>query len=310
MKVTSHFFNLIKKKNDAIWKQCIPSIEELQDKFNVDDPLQEERDTKAKFIIHRYPDRALLMASSQCAVYCRFCTRKRKVGRIKQIPLKSLLTAIRSYIGKHKEIRDVVVSGGDPLMRKDKEIEAILKELRKIPHIEVIRIGTRIPCVLPKRITKRFCNMLKKYHPVFMNIHFAHPLEITKEVEKACKILADAGIPLGSQTVLLKGINDKPSVMKDLMRKMLKMRIRPYYIYQCDLVKGVEHFRTDIDKGLEIMKKVQGHTSGLCLPHFVIDSPGGGKVPVHPEYMVAKDKDRVVIRNYLNERYEYPQPRK
>jgi len=310
MKVSPYYLSLIKAKNDPIWIQCIPDKKELEDHFNIDDPLSEERDTKVIGLIHRYPDRVLLMVCSKCATYCRFCTRKRKVGRIKQIPMEQIMKGI-DYIRKHKEVRDVILSGGDPFLRTDRELEDILKELRTIPHLEIIRIGTRAPCTLPSRITKRLCNMLKKYHPIYVNIHFNHPSEITPQSEKACGMLADAGIPLGSQTVLLKGVNDNPKVLKELFQRLLQIRVKPYYMYLCDLVKGVEHFRTDVKTALNIMKKIQGFTSGMCVPHLVIDSPGGGgKVPILPDYIKKITPEKIIFTNYKGEEYEYPNPRK
>ncbi len=304
MKVTPYYMDLVEEKDDPIWKQCIPDIQELEDHFNEEDPLKEEENTPVPYLVHKYPDRVLLLASSKCAMYCRFCTRKRKVGRLSQIPMESILTAI-DYIREHEEIRDVIVSGGDPLMRTDSEIEQILENLRSIPHIEIIRLGTRMPCVNPKRITPHLVKMIAKYNPVFMNIHFNHPREITKQTEVALALIADAGIPLGSQTVLLKGVNDDPETMKELMLTLLKNRVRPYYIYQCDLVKGVEHFRTPVEKGIEIMKALQGFTSGLAVPHFVIDGPGG-KVPVSPDYVQEITPDEVIVTNYLDHLFKYP----
>jgi len=304
MKITRYYLSLIKEKDDPIWKQSIPDPEELDDELNVEDPLKEEEHTPVPYLVHKYPDRVLLLVSSKCAMYCRFCTRKRKVGRIQQIPMDDVMRAI-GYIREHPEVRDVVVSGGDPLMRTDQEIETILKELRTIPHLQVIRLGTRMPCVQPERITTRLANMIRKYHPVFMNIHFNHPSEITSGSEAALKILADAGIPLGSQTVLLKGVNDDPAVMVEMMQKLVKNRVRPYYIYQCDLVKGVEHFRTPVEAGIDIMKQIQGHTSGLCLPHFVIDGPGG-KVPISPEYVKQITPEQIIVTNFLDNLYTYP----
>jgi lysine 2,3-aminomutase len=308
MRVSPYYLSLIKAKDDPIWKQCIPDIKELEDRSNFEDPLAEERDTKVPGLVHRYPDRVLLLISTQCPVYCRFCTRKRKVGREKQIPMEQILKGI-DYIRKHKEVRDVILSGGDPLLRTDSELEFILKELRSIPHLEIIRIGTRVPCTLPSRITKRLCKMLKKYHPIYVNVHFNHPSEITPESKKACELLADAGIPLGSQTVLLKGVNDSPEVMKELMQKLLQIRVKPYYLYLCDLVKGTEHFRTTVEKALEIFREIQGFTSGLCVPHLVIDSPGGGgKIPILPQYIKKMTPEKVVLVNYKGEEYEYPNP--
>ncbi|MDI6826425.1 MAG: KamA family radical SAM protein [Candidatus Aenigmarchaeota archaeon] len=309
MKVSPYYLSLIKAKDDPIWNQCIPDRRELEDHFNVDDPLKEERDTKVPGLVHRYPDRVLLLVSSECPTYCRFCTRKRKIGRIKQIPMEQIMKGI-DYIREHKEVRDVILSGGDPFLRTNSELEHILKELRTIPHLEIIRIGTRVPCTLPSRITKRLCNMLKRYHPIYVNIHFNHPSEITPESKRACELLADAGIPLGSQTVLLKGVNDSPEVMKELMQKLVQIRVRPYYLYLCDLVKGTEHFRTSVETAMRIMKGIQGFTSGLCVPHLVIDSPGGGgKIPILPQYIKEITPEKIVLTNYKGEEYEYPNPR-
>lgn len=309
MKVSTHYLSLIQEKDDAIWKQCIPAKEELEDLYNIPDPLHEGRDTKVQGLVHRYPDRVLLMISSKCAMYCRFCTRKRKVGQNRQIPLEEIFLGI-DYIRRHPEIRDVILSGGDPLLRSNKDLDTILKAVRSIPHVEIIRIGTRVPCTLPRRVTRGLVNILKKYHPLYMNINFEHPAELNPESERALRLLADAGIPLGSQTVLLKGVNDDPDVMKELMQKLVKNRVKPYYIYMCDLVKGVEHFRTTVQKGFEIIGKLQGHTSGLCLPHLIIDSPGGGKIPILPQnYLLGVDDEKAVISNYKGEIYEYPMPR-
>lgn len=306
MKLTPYYRNLIKQKEDSIYKQCIPDIKELYDVKNSEDPLKEEENTPVPYLIHKYPDRVLLLASNTCAMYCRFCTRKRKVGRVKQILLEDIFRAIE-YIEEHKEIRDVIVSGGDPLLRKDSEIDSILSKIRNIPHIEIIRIGTRVPCVLPSRITKRLVNILKRYHPLYVNIHFNHPSEITPEAEKACGMLADAGIPLGSQTVLLKGVNDDVNIMKDLMHKLLKIRVKPYYIYQCDDVKGVEHFKTNFEKGIEIMKGLQGFTSGLAVPKFVIDGPGG-KIPADPNYIKKLNNYEIEVCNYKDEKFILKNP--
>ena len=304
MKITHYYLDLVQNKNDPIWKQCVPSADELKDNLNVEDPLEEEGNTPVPYLVHKYPDRVLLLASSKCAMYCRFCTRKRKVGRISQIAMEDILRAI-NYIQEHKEVRDVVVSGGDPLMRTNRELEIILDRLRGIEHVEVIRIGTRMPCVNPQRITSRLVKIFSKYSPIYMNVHFNHPAEITPEAERALKLLADAGIPLGSQTVLLKGVNDDRNVMKELMLSLLRNRVRPYYIYQCDLVKGVEHFRTPVKTGMDVMKSLQGYTSGMAVPHFVIDGPGG-KVPVSPDYVKAITPDEVIVTNYLDQLFKYP----
>lgn len=307
MRVTKHFLSLIKEKDDPIWRQCIPSIEELRD-VNTPDPLMEERDTKVPYLVHRYPDRVLLLVSSRCAMYCRFCTRKRKVGRIDEIPMNDIMRAI-DYIREHKEIRDVLISGGDPFMRSDKNLEKILSAIRSIDHVEIIRIGTRMPVVYPARITPKLVNMLKKYHPLYINIHFEHPREIDEACSNALSLLADAGIPLGSQSVLLRGVNDNPVVLKELFQKLVKNRVKPYYLYLCDPSRGVEHFRTTVQEALEIFKKIQGWTTGLCVPHLVIDSPGGGgKIPVLPAYIKEINDERVILVNYEGKEFEYRNP--
>jgi len=311
IQIPEYYFSLIKKRGDGIYNQCIPSLEELSDIVGEEDPLREEinfHENAPKSVIHRYPDRLVLLVSNQCPMYCRFCTRKRKVGDPKkQKEWKEILEGI-NYIQEHKEIRDVLFSGGDPLMNSNKRLEKILKTTREIPHVEIMRIGTRVPCTYPQRIDKDLCDILKKYHPLYMNIHFNHPGEITAESEKACAMLADAGIPLGSQTVLLKGVNDSPEIMKELMQKLVKIRVRPYYIYQADIVKGTNHLRTRVEKGLEIIEKLRGHTSGLCVPHFVIDAPGGGgKIPILPEYLQNLTNEKVILKNYEGKTFEYIQ---
>jgi lysine 2,3-aminomutase len=258
-------------------------------------------------IVHRYPDRVLFLVSHSCASYCRFCTRKRKVGDSTKINPRSIEDGL-NYIRAHTEIRDVIISGGDPLMLSDNKLEHILKSLRAIPHLEILRIGTRMPCFLPQRVTPKLTEMLKRYHPLWMNVHFNHPDEITPESQKALGLLADAGIPLGCQTVLLKGVNDDPVVMKRLMQKLVASRVRPYYIYQADYVKGTEYLRTRVEKGLEIMESLRGWTSGLAVPCFCIDAPGGGgKIPLLPQYVQQVDDDKVVMRNFEGQLFVYPQ---
>ncbi|KAK3582239.1 hypothetical protein CHS0354_023778 [Potamilus streckersoni] len=308
IRVNPYYASLIKEKNDAIYKQVIPDSMELIKGCCVDDPLSEERDSPVQSITHRYPDRVLFLVAHECAIYCRFCTRKRKVSDASKISLKYLKAGI-DYIANHPEVRDIVISGGDPLTLADSRIEYILKSLREIPHVEIIRIGTKIPCVLPQRITKKLVNIIKKYHPVYVNTHFNHPSELTVEAKLACDRLADAGVPIGNQTVLLKGVNDSVEIMRDLMKGLLKMRVRPYYIYQADLVKGTEHFRTDVEKGLEIIRGLRGHISGLAVPHYVIDAPGGGgKIPLLPHYLQSIDEEKVVLRNFNGEVFVYDQP--
>ncbi len=309
VKVSRHYFSLIKEKDDGIYRQCIPSFEELRDETGEHDPLREESEKTPESVIHRYPDRLVLYISNHCAMNCRFCTRKRKVGDSEKhnTDLEEISKGL-DYIREHREVRDVLLSGGDPLMLSNKKLEGIVRETREIPHVEIIRIGTRVPCSQPERVNQELCDMLKKYHPLYMNIHFNHPDEITPESEKACSMLADAGIPLGSQTVLLRGVNDDVKTMKKLMQKLLKIRVKPYYIYQCDPVEGTRHLRTRVEKGLGIIEGLRGHTSGLCVPHFVIDAPGGGgKIPLLPEYVLSIDRDKVVLRNYENKEFEYIQ---
>lgn len=304
LRITPHYLSLIEKPGDPIWRQCVPDPLELDDN-QAADPLDEVRLSPVPGLIHRYPDRAVLLVSSICAVYCRFCMRKRGVGCTGGIAMANLDDAF-AYIAATPAIRDVILSGGDPLLLPDAELDDILTRLRTIPHVEMIRIGSRVPVTLPERITPGLCRLLKKHHPLYLNTHFNHPLEITPESMAACALLADAGIPLGNQTVLLKGVNDERKVMKSLMQKLLAIRVRPYYIHQMDLVKGTGHFRTTLAKGVEVMEALRGHTSGLATPHYVIDLPGGkGKVPVLPEYL-RREEGRLFVRNYMGEEVEYP----
>ena len=312
IRINSYFLNLIKGPDDPLWKQVVPTIEELDDFIEgeglLSDPLNEEGDMPVPELVHRYPDRVLLMINNQCPIVCRFCTRKRKIGFPGIVTRETLRQGIE-YIRNNPEIRDVVMSGGDPLLIPDKELDRILGELRSIPHLEIIRIGTRVPGTLPARITENLCSILKKYHPLYFNMHFNHPAEITPEVEKACAMLADAGIPLGSQTVLLKGVNDNSEVMKELMLKLLKNRVKPYYIYQADMTEGTDHFRTSVQKGLDIIKDLMGHTSGMAVPYFVIDAPGGGgKVRLLPNSVIEHNEHEVVITNYEGKVFRYQQP--
>jgi lysine 2,3-aminomutase len=308
IKITPYYLSLIKEKGDAIYKQVIPDKLELVDNGLFEDPLGEDKDSPVNNIVHRYPDRCLFLISHVCASYCRFCTRKRKVGDPTKISVKFIDEGLE-YIANHPEIRDVILSGGDPLLLGDNQLEYILQRLRRISHVEIIRIGTRVPCFLPHRITSKLVKVLKKYHPLYMNVHFNHPDELTHLAVKALGRLADAGIPLGNQTVLLKGVNDDPGVMKKLMQKLLLARVRPYYIYQADMVFGTEHFRTRIEKGLEIVKALRGWTSGLAVPHFVIDAPGGGgKIPLLPQYVLKVTDEEIILKNYAGKIYRYRQP--
>lgn len=307
MRINPYFIDLIQNRGDVIWKQCIPDIAEVEDPFGMKDPLSEEVDSPVVNLTHRYPDRVLLLVTDQCAIYCRFCTRKRKVGH-KFVVTDDTIRAGIEYIRKTKKVKDVVLSGGDPLLLTDKKLEWILKSLKEIRHIDIIRIGTRIPCTLPQRVTKRLTKLLKKYHPLYINTHFNHPNELTKEAQIACEKFADAGIPLGNQTVLLRGINDDPDIIKDLFRKLLTFRVKPYYLFQSDFVRGANHFRTTIQEGLEIMRKLQGYISGLAVPHFAVDMPGGGgKIPLLPNYIVKINNREIIVRNYKGRIYRYPQ---
>jgi len=309
MRITPAALDLIHEPGDAMWNQYVPTMQELDVVDGVVDSLDEDGDSPVPNITHRYPDRVLFLVSPVCASYCRFCTRRRKVGDPEKIPLNQYDSAF-DYIAAHPEVRDVILSGGDPMMLSDRRLEYIFQRLRAIPHVEIIRIGSRITSHLPERITPEFCEMVKKYHPVYMNTHFDHPSELTPASVAALGRLADAGVPLGCQTVLLRGVNDDPVIMKELMQKLLKARVRPYYIYMADQVAGGEHFRTNVEKGLEIVKALRGWTSGLAVPHFVIDAPGGGgKVPLLPEYVEEINEDEVVFRNYEGKRFVYKQPR-
>jgi lysine 2,3-aminomutase len=304
-RINPYYLSLIRYPGDPIWLQCIPDKVELEDFDALDDPLMEEAMSPVPNITHRYPDRALFLVTSQCGIYCRFCTRKRKVGDYEKISMKGLESAFR-YLEEHTEIRDVILSGGDPLMLTDAMLEKILIRLREIKHIEIIRLGTRMPVILPQRITEKLCNMIKKYHPIYVNTHFNHPWEVTPESSKACEMLADVGVPVGNQMVIMKGVNDDPVVVKELMQMLLKIRVRPYYMYMADETKGANHFRTSIETGLKITEALRGHTSGLAVPHFVIDAPGGGgKIPLLPNYVLHIDKDKIILRNFKNKVYSY-----
>src|SRR5213594_635466 len=300
--------DLIEARADRIWRQCVPTGQQLAVRDGLVDSLDEDANSPVPNITHRYPDRALFLISPVCASYCRFCTRRRKVGDPAKIPLSQLESAFR-YLEEHTEIRDVIMSGGDPLLLSDRRIDEICGRLRAIPHLEVVRIGSRIPCHLPERITPQLCGILRRYHALYINTHFNHPDELTPAAVAALGRLADAGVPLGCQTVLLKGVNDDPEVMKALMQKLLAARVRPYYIYMCDQVAGAEHYRTTVEKGLEIIRALRSWTSGLAVPHFVIDAPGGGgKIPLLPQYVEAMDDDQVVLRNFAGKTYVYKQP--
>ncbi|GAC1476832.1 MAG: hypothetical protein NVS1B4_18440 [Gemmatimonadaceae bacterium] len=310
MRITPAALDQIKAVGDAMWTQYVPTVQELDVVDGVIDSLDEDADSPVPNITHRYPDRVLFLVSPVCATYCRFCTRRRKVGDPEKIPLNQYDSAF-AYIRQHPEVRDVILSGGDPMMLSDRRLEYIFQNLRAIPHVEIIRIGSRITSHLPERITPEFCDMVQRYHPIFMNTHFNHPDELTPAAVASLDRLSRAGVSLGCQTVLLKGVNDDARVMMKLMHELLKARVRPYYIYMADQVAGGEHFRTTVQKGLEILKALRGWTSGLAVPQFVIDAPGGGgKVPLLPEYVEEMNDDEVVFRNYEGERFTYKQPRR
>ncbi|MBY0403443.1 MAG: KamA family radical SAM protein [Cyanobacteria bacterium] len=305
--LTPYYLDVILSENNAtgpIRKTVVPHINEFTTTAHeMSDPCGEDKNTPVPGLVHRYPDRVLFLINETCSVYCRYCTRSRLVGSGEH---RVDFEAAYAYLREHTEIRDVLISGGDPLVMSDERLEAIIQNLSAIPHIEFIRMGTKIPVVMPQRITPALLSMLKKYHPFYMSIHFLHPDEITPEVSAACNAIADAGIPTFSQTVLLKGVNDDPEVMKRLMHQLLKIRVRPYYIYQCDPVEGTAHFRTTLKKGLDIMEHLRGHTTGYAIPTYVVDAPGGGgKIPVSPNYVVSMEEGKTVLRNYKNEIYEY-----
>ena len=293
--------------NCPLRRQAVPvAMESVVSPHEMVDPCAEDRDSPAPHLVHRYPDRALLLATDHCAMYCRHCTRRRLVGEHKEENSVSRFDAAVEYLKSNRKVRDVLISGGDPFVLEDEEIEDLLQKLRSISHIEFLRIGTRTPVTLPQRITEKLANILKKYGPIWVSIHFNHPKEITKRCKIACDMLADAGIPLGSQTVLLKGINDRPYIMRKLMQELLQIRVRPYYIYQCDPVRGTQHFRTPVAAGINIMEKLRGHTSGYAVPTYVIDGPGGGgKIPVGPNYILSQAKGKYVLRNYRGKIYTY-----
>lgn len=312
MAITPHFLSHIDPDNPdcPLRRQVVPRIEEhFLCSRDMEDPCGEEKDSPAPRLVHRYPDRVLLIATESCVSYCRYCTRKRIVGKRFVSIDREQLDRVCAYISGNKRIRDVLVSGGDPLSLCDEKLEPILKSLRAIKHVEMLRIGTRVPVFLPQRITPALVEMLRRYHPLYISIHFSHPREITPETARACEMLADAGIPLGSQTVLLRGINDTPATIRRLLQDLLRIRVRPYYLYQCDLAVGTEHFRTPISTGINIIEKLRGHTSGYAVPTFVVDAPGGGgKIPLGPSYFIALVEGRAVLRNYEGKIFEYPEP--
>lgn len=308
MAITPYWASLIDPQDVdcPIRRQAIPLMDEFHfGPYDMIDPCAEDKDSPVPHLVHRYPDRVLLIVTEQCAMYCRHCTRRRIVGSEESAGVHRLDQAYE-YIRSNKKIRDVLLSGGDPLMLPDEKLEEIISTIKKISHVEFLRIGTRMPVTLPQRITTEFVSMLKKYSPIWVSIHCNHPKEITPQVKSACDLMADSGIPLGSQTVLLRGINDRPSVMKRLMHELLKLRVRPYYIYQCDFAKGISHFRTPISVGINIIEKLRGHTSGYAVPTYVVDAAGGGgKIPVSPNYLIFQANGLYILRNYEGKVYFY-----
>ncbi len=312
MAVTPYYLSLIDPSDphDPVRRQAIPTAAELYNAPEDDaDPLHEDGDAPVPGLTHRYPDRVLMLITDQCSMYCRHCTRRRFAGQHDAPVASGRVDKCIEYVAAHPEVRDVLLSGGDALMLSDDKLEGIISRLRAIPHVEIIRIGSRVPVVMPQRITEGLCGMLKKYHPIWLNTHFNHPNEITPESARACAMLADAGIPLGNQSVLLAGVNDCVHVMKKLVHELVKIRVRPYYIYQCDLSKGLTHFRTPVSKGIEIIEALRGHTSGFAVPTFVVDAPGGGgKTPVMPSYIISQSPRKVILRNFEGVITTYTEP--
>lgn len=307
MRVNPYYLGLIEKLNDPVWKQAFPDKRELHDHVCIPDPLCEESLSPVPNLVHKYPDRVLFLVSNKCAMYCRFCTRKRKVGRSNMIISQKTLDEGFAYIRDTKQVRDVLISGGDPLLLEDEQLDYILSSLHQINHVETIRIGTRVPCTLPMRVTPNLVNILKKYHPLYINTHFNHPIELTEQAHSACNMLADAGIPLGCQTVLLKGVNNDSTTLKSLFTSLLKMRVKPYYLFQPDLSQGTNHFRTTTAEGIKLMRTLYGNISGMAIPAYTLDAPnGGGKIPLTPNFILSKGED-LTFTNYLGELHSYPE---
>jgi len=308
MRINAYFRDTMLRGGEPLIRQVVPDPAELEDPEGLEDPLAEEENSPVPHLTHRYPDRVLFCLTHACAIYCRFCTRKRKVGRGRIVTVGDIENGMR-YIQETPQVRDVLLSGGDPFMLDDERIEWVLRKIKEIPSVEVIRIGTRIPSALPARVTPALIKILKKIRPLFINLHFNHPAELTEEAERACGRLADSGAVLGNQTVLLRGINDDDEVLARLFRRLIRVRVRPYYLLQADLTAGTRHFRTRIETGLEIMRRLRGHISGLAVPTYVIDLPrGGGKIPLVPQYVVKQDEKQLIAWNYLGKTYHYPQP--
>jgi len=308
MRINPYYLSLLQEPGDPLWRQAVPDRRELTDAVCFEDPLGEENLSPVPNLIHKYPDRALFLVQANCAMYCRFCTRKRKVGTEALRITADTIRAGLDYLRRTPEIRDVLVSGGDPLLLADDKLEEILMALRRIEHLEIIRIGTRVPCTLPMRVTLRLASMLKKYHPLYINTHFNHPDEVTPSAATACARLANAGIPLGCQTVLLRGVNDDAATMRTLMHRLLAIRVKPYYLFQGDMTRGTDHFRTPVADGLAIMKQLLGHTSGMAVPSFAVDAPGGGgKIRMLPDFEVEIGR-QLTFRNFRGQYCTYQNP--
>lgn len=307
--MTPYYAQLLHPTDPAqgLRRTMVPDLAEFETAADeCDDPLGEEAHSPLPGLVHTYPDKVLLLATDFCAAYCRYCTRARMVGAGEYLPDRRIWQRALDYIAERPEIRDVLISGGDPLILSDERLEWLLSRLHAIPHIEFIRIGTKVPAVLPQRITPAFCEMLQRYHPIFFSIHFIHPDELTPEVAEACNRLADHGVVSGGQTVLLKGVNDDPEVMKALNLGLLKIRVRPYYLHQCDPIKGSMHFRTPVEAGLDILRALTGHTTGYAVPQFMIDAPGGGgKIPISPDYVRGREGDTLLLENFRGDVYRY-----
>jgi lysine 2,3-aminomutase len=306
MRITAHYLSLVKRPDDALARQVIPDPRELEDSGIDADPLSEETQSPAPLIVHRYPQRVIFLVSNQCAAYCRFCMRKRRVATIDQVSPQAIQHALH-YISRSKTINEVILSGGDPLLLSDDDLANILGALKRMPHIRVLRIHTRVPCTWPQRITPILAQRLSAFHPLYINIHCNHPDEITAQTIWACTLLADAGIALGSQTVLLKGVNDQSAILHCLMEALLAVRVRPYYLHQLDRVPGSLHFQVPIERGLDLMAGLRGRLSGMGMPHYMIDLPGGGgKIELLPEHIIRKDQDHWLVRNFDGRTFRYP----
>ena len=313
MAITPHYASLMDPRDPhcPVRMQAVPTAKEIDfSDADMEDPLFEDVDSPVHGLTHRYPDKVLFLITDQCGMYCRHCTRRRLAGQTDQERDKKAIDAVIDYIREHDEIRDVLLSGGDPLLVSDAKLDDIITRLQAIDHVDIVRIGSRAPCTLPQRVTPELCDMLRKHHPIWLNTHFNHPKEITPESKKAVEMLADAGIPVGNQSVLLKSVNDCPTIMKKLVQDLVRIRCRPYYFYQCDMSRGIEHFRTSVAKGIEIAEALRGHTSGFAVPTFILDAPGGGgKIPLAPQYLISMSDKRVVLRNYEGGTFQYPEPK-